>query len=106
MCVPGAIATTSAAIARMKPADAARAPDGPTKTATGVRAASIRVTMARVESTRPPGVSRVKTTRAAPSRSARSIVSIMYSADTGWMMLSTRAANTAPTVALRPRAQR
>ena len=28
MCVPGAIAATSAAIVRMKPADAARAPDG------------------------------------------------------------------------------
>ncbi len=30
MCVPGAIAVTSAASAMMKPADAARLPDGPT----------------------------------------------------------------------------
>ena len=36
MCVPGAIAATSAAIVRMKPADAARAPEGATKIATGV----------------------------------------------------------------------
>ena len=92
MCVPGAIAATSAAIVRMKPAEAARAPAGATKTATGVFAESMRVTMARVESTRPPGVSRVKTISAPPSRSARSIVAIMYSAETGWMMLSTRAA--------------
>ena len=91
MCVPGAIAATSAAIVRMKPADAARAPAGPTKIATGVLAAIIRVTMVRVESTRPPGVRSVKTTSAAPARSARSIVSIMYSAETGWMMLSTSA---------------
>ena len=49
----------------MKPADAARAPDGPTKTATGVRAVIIRETIARVESTRPPGVRSVNTTSAA-----------------------------------------
>ena len=48
MCVPGAIAATSAAIVRMKPADAARAPDGPTKTATGVsRGKHVRDDVAR-----------------------------------------------------------
>ena len=45
MCVPGAIAATSAAIVIRKPADAARLPDGPTKTATGVLADSMRETM-------------------------------------------------------------
>ena len=55
MCVPGAIAATSAAIVIRKPADAARFPDGPTKTATGVRARMIALLMSRVESTRPPG---------------------------------------------------
>ena len=45
MWVPGAITATSAASTRMKPADAARAPDGPTRTAMGVRAASMRLTM-------------------------------------------------------------
>jgi hypothetical protein len=50
--------------------------------------------MDRVESTRPPGVRSVNTTSIAPFRSARSIVSIMYSADTGWMMLSTSATYT------------
>ena len=55
MCVPGAIAATSAAIVRMKPAEAARAPDGPMNTATGVRAAIMRETMSRVESTQAAG---------------------------------------------------
>ena len=91
MCVPGAIAATSAAIVSRKPADAARAPEGPIKIATGVLLASMCVMMSRVESTRPPGVRRVKTTSVAPARSARSMVSIMYSAETGWMMLSTSA---------------
>jgi hypothetical protein len=39
--------------------------------------------MSRVESTRPPGVAKVKTTAAACAALARSIVSIMYSAETG-----------------------
>src|SRR5688500_12038016 len=59
--------------------------------ATGVRAMIIREMMARVESTRPPGVRSVKTTSAAWASSARLIVSIMYWAETGWMMLSTTA---------------
>ena len=75
----------------MNPADAARAPEGATNTAIGVFAASMRVTMARVASTRPPGVRSVKTRSAAPSASARSIVATMYSAETGWMTLSTSA---------------
>ena len=70
MCVPGAIAATSAAIVIRKPADAAREPDGPTNTATGVFAAMIAVLMSRVESTRPPGVRRVMTSSAAPAASA------------------------------------
>ena len=94
MCVPGAIAATSAAIVRMNPAEAARAPDGATNMATGVLAAISRETIARVESTSPPGVRSVKTTSAAPARSARSSVAIMYSAETGWMMPSTSAAKT------------
>ena len=55
MWVPGAMAATSAAIVRRKPADAARAPEGPIKIATGVLLASMCVMMSRVESTRPPG---------------------------------------------------
>lgn len=91
MCVPGAMAATSAAMVRMKPAEAARAPAGPTKTATGVFAASMCETMARVESTSPPGVRSVRTTKSAPAASAQSSVSAMSSADTGWMTLSTTA---------------
>ena len=91
MCVPGDIAATSAAIVRMNPAEAARAPTETTKIATGVLAAIMRDTIARVESSSPPGVRSVNTTSAAPARSARSSVSIMYSAETGWMMPSTTA---------------
>ncbi len=91
MCVPGDIAATSAAIVRMNPAEAARAPDGDTKIATGTFAAIIRVTIARVESSSPPGVRKVNTTSTAPAISACSIASIMNSAETGWMMPSTTA---------------
>ena len=73
MWVPGAITATSAASAMMKPAEAARAPDGPTKTTTGVRAAIIRDTIVRVESSRPPGVRSTRTVTAAPVVSARAI---------------------------------
>jgi hypothetical protein len=45
MLVPGAMAKTSAAIPITKPAEAARAPDGPTNTATGVRQFSILSTI-------------------------------------------------------------
>ncbi len=87
-----AITATSAASTRMKPADAARAPDGPTRTAMGVRATSMRLTMVCVDSTSPPGVRSVKTSSEAWSASARSMADTMNSADTGWMMPSTSAA--------------
>jgi hypothetical protein len=77
------MALMSAAMVSKKPADAARAPAGAAKTATGVFAAIMWDTMARVESTRPPGVRSVNTMSVAPFRSARSIVPIMYSAETG-----------------------
>src|SRR5262245_24504784 len=92
--VPGAMAATSAAIVRTKPADAARAPDGATKTATGVEARRSRATIVRVDSRRPPGVFNVNTSSAAWSRSARSIAPIMYWADTGWMRPSMSAVTT------------
>ena len=88
MCVPGAMAATSAAMVIRNPADAARLPDGPTKTTTGVRALMIAVLISRVESTRPPGVRRLMTTTAALERSARSIAFLMYSTATGWMIPS------------------
>ena len=56
MCVPGAIAATSAAIVMRNPADAARLPGGDTKTTTGVLDSMMAVLMSRVESTSPPGV--------------------------------------------------
>ena len=87
-CVAGAMAATSAAIRRMNPADAARAPDGATNTTTGVRAVIIRDTMLRVESSRPPGVRNTSTTSSAPDVSAASIASMKYSAVIGWMMPS------------------
>jgi hypothetical protein len=48
--VPGAIAATSAAIVSTNPAEAARAPAGPTNTTTGARDVIMRV-----ESSNPPG---------------------------------------------------
>ena len=94
MCVPGAIAAMSAAMMSRNPADAARAPDGATKTATGVAAEIMRDTIARVESTRPPGVRRMKTISVAWAASAASMACVMYSAETGWMMPSTSATYT------------
>ena len=70
MCVPGAMAAMSAAMVITKPADAARAPEGATSTATGAREVIMRDTIVRVESSRPPGVRRMKTTRSAPEVSA------------------------------------
>jgi hypothetical protein len=72
----------------MKPADAARAPAGPTKTMTGVRAAIIRDTIVRVESSRPPGVRKTNTVTAAPEVSARAMTSSKNSAAIGWMIPS------------------
>ena len=83
MWVPGAMTATSAASAITKPADAARAPDGPTKTTTGARDVIMRETIARVESSRPPGVRRMNTTTSAPDESAWLIVSMKYSAEIG-----------------------
>ena len=82
------MAATSAASAMMKPADAARAPEGPTKTTTGVRAAIIRDTIVRVDSRSPPGVRSTSTTTVAPLVSARVIASSTNSAAIGWMMPS------------------
>ena len=78
----------SAAMVIRKPADAARFPDGPTKTATGVFAWMMALLMSRVESTSPPGVRSVKTTSAALAASAWSMTPRTYSAATGWMMPS------------------
>jgi len=72
----------------MNPADAARAPDGPTNTTTGARDVIIRDTILRVESSRPPGVRNTSTTSSAPDVSAASIASMKYSAVIGWMMPS------------------
>jgi hypothetical protein len=80
----------SAAIVMRKPADAARLPAGPTKIATGVFAAMIALLMARVESSRPPGVCSVKTISAAPSASAFAIADRMRRRNR-WMMPSTSA---------------
>jgi hypothetical protein len=73
MFVPGAMAATSAATVMMKPAEAARAPEGPTKTATGVRQLSMRSTICRIEESSPPGVSRRRIRSGAPAASARSM---------------------------------
>src|SRR3954470_19231759 len=94
MCVPGAMAATSAAMVIRNPADAARKPAGPTNTATGVFAAMIALLMSRVESSSPPGVCSVKTISAAPSASALAIAERMNSELTGWMMPSTVAVST------------
>src|SRR5437870_8891343 len=88
MWVPGAITATSAARTRMNPAEAARAPDGATYTTTGAREVIMRETIARVESTRPPGVRRMNRTTEAPVVSAWSIAVVRNSDAIGWMMPS------------------
>ena len=88
--VPGAMAKISQARAMKKPAEADLAPLGPTKAATGVLALTIFSMISRIEVSSPPGVSRVRTTRSAPSRSARSRDRTTYSAVMGWMGASTR----------------
>src|SRR5437899_4879851 len=57
MFVAGAMAATWAAIVMKTPAEAARAPVGPTHTTTGISALSRRWQIARIERSRPPGVS-------------------------------------------------
>jgi hypothetical protein len=73
MLVPGAMAATSAEMVMMKPAEAARAPEGPTKTAIGVLQFSMWSTICRMEVSSPPGVSRRMTRRGAPAASASSM---------------------------------
>ena len=91
MCVPGAIAATSAAIVRMKPAEAARAPAGRDEDRHRRRGGEhARDDVAR-RVHQPAGRAQREDDQRRPARSARSIVSIMYSAETGWMMLSTTA---------------
>ena len=72
MLVPGAIAATSATTVMRKPAEAARAPEGPTKTATGTRELSIASMICRIDVSSPPGVSSLSTTRGALEAAARS----------------------------------
>ncbi len=73
MFVPGAMAATSAATVITKPAEAARAPEGPTKATIGVRQLSILSTIWRIDVSRPPGVSRRRTSRGACCSSACSM---------------------------------
>jgi len=54
------------------PALAARAPLGPTQTATGTGEARMSLMMARIEVSRPPGVSTRSTASWAPALAARS----------------------------------
>ena len=78
MLVEGAIAAMCPASVMNTPAEPAREPDGATKTATGTLAFMMRLTMARVDSRSPPGVSSMMTRQTAPSASDRSIASVMY----------------------------
>src|SRR3989442_10517744 len=57
MFVPGAIAATGHPSMMMAPADAARAPVGPTQQITGTFDPAMACTMPRIEDDRPPGVS-------------------------------------------------
>lgn len=68
--VPRAIAATSAATRMNVPADAARAPAGPTHTATGTLEARIPSMISFIALSNPPGVFSSSTTSAAPARSA------------------------------------
>ena len=85
------MAATSAAMVMRNPADAARAPLGPTNTTTGTSDSMIAVLMSRVESTRPPGVRSTRTTTSASRATASSRVWTMNSAEAGWMRASTSA---------------
>ena len=67
MLVCGAIAATSAASVMYRPADAARAPFGDTYTTTGIGAARMSLIILRIDSSNPPGVSSLNTTRPAPA---------------------------------------
>jgi len=97
MLVPGAMATRSAARAIMKPADAARAPEGATQTAVGTGLDRKPCMMSRIETSRPPGVESRSRKRAAFSSSARRRASRTNSAVTGEMASSTVAWRTVRT---------
>ena len=84
MFVPGAMAATSAQTAITNPAEAPRAPEGATNTATGVFARSIRSTICRIELSRPPGVSIRMITSGADAASARSMAWTTCAALTAW----------------------
>ena len=83
MLVPGAIAAMSAARTMKQPAEAARAPRGPTNTITGTRAFISFWIISRMEESRPPGVSSSRTNAAAFCASASAIPRVMYSALAG-----------------------
>ena len=85
MLVPGAITAKLAAAATKVPAEAALAPAGDTYTATGTCASRSRSTISRVESTRPPGVSKRMTASETPSSRALSSPRAMWAEDSGSM---------------------
>src|SRR5215467_5624212 len=89
MFVPGAMAATCPAMVINVPAEAARAPLGATYTTVGTLALSRALTISRVESTSPPGVSSWKITATAFVSSARRMLSVIYSTTTGLMTPST-----------------
>ena len=88
MVVPGAMTAKWAAAVMKVPADAARAPAGPTNTATGTSESRIPSTISRVDSSRPPGVSSWMTTSDAPLPRASSIPRAMRSAVRGSILPS------------------
>jgi len=79
-----------------KPADAARAPGGFTKTTTGTGEVAMAVVMSRVVSTSPPGVSSSITTSEAPRSAASRRARSMNCCDAGWIVSSTRRRTTSP----------
>jgi hypothetical protein len=83
MLVWGAIAATSDASVTKRPAEAARAPSGDTYTTTGIEAPMMSLTMSRIDSSNPPGVSSRKTTMSAPSLCASSRLSSTQAAEAG-----------------------
>ncbi len=68
--VPRAIAATSAETRMNVPAEAARAPAGPTHTTTGTSEARIASMISFIAVSSPPGVSRTSTASDAPARLA------------------------------------
>jgi len=94
--VPGAIAATSHAIRMMNPADAAWAPGGATQPTTGAGDARIACVIVRVESSRPPGVSILKTTNGAPAFSASFRTRETNAALTAWISVFRSATTTVP----------